>query len=117
MCQYSNTNGYLLISLPYNGFYGKDDPYLLKAGRRVSYTNMHASVMRRFKDKMCALRCSGKFTWRVKNFELFREMIKVQKIMSPPFAAGDCSLRISVYQSPVNSSEHLSLCLESKVSC
>jgi len=53
----------------------------------------------------------------VKNFELFREMIKVQKIMSPPFAAGDCSLRISVYQSPVNGSEHLSLCLESKVSC
>ncbi|BDA47782.1 probable MATH domain and coiled-coil domain-containing protein At3g at N-terminal half [Coccomyxa sp. Obi] len=57
---------------------------------------------------------SGKFTWKVKNFELFREMIKVQKIMSPPFAAGDCSLRISVYQSPVNNSEHLSLCLESK---
>ncbi len=52
----------------------------------------------------------------MKNFELFRDMIKVQKIMSPPFAAGDCSLRISVYQSPVNNSEHLSLCLESKVS-
>lgn len=65
---------------------------------------------------MTGVHCSGKFTWKVKNFELFREMIKVQKIMSPPFAAGDCSLRISVYQSPVNSSEHLSLCLESKVS-
>jgi hypothetical protein len=59
--------------------------------------------------------CSGKFTWRVRNFELFREMIRAQKIMSPPFPAGDCSLRISVYQSPVSGSEHLSLCLESKV--
>ena len=58
---------------------------------------------------------SGKFTWRVRNFELFRDMIRAQKIMSPPFPAGDCSLRISVYQSPVAGSEHLSLCLESKV--
>ena len=51
----------------------------------------------------------------MRNFELFREMIRAQKIMSPPFPAGDCSLRISVYQSPVSGSEHLSLCLESKV--
>lgn len=60
--------------------------------------------------------CSGKFTWRVNNFGLFRDMIRVQKIMSPPFPAGDCSLRISVYQSTVGGKEHLSLCLESKVS-
>jgi hypothetical protein len=51
----------------------------------------------------------------VRNFELFREMIRLQKIMSPPFPAGECSLRISVYQSPVAGSEQLSLCLESKV--
>ncbi len=50
----------------------------------------------------------------MRNFELFREMIRAQKIMSPPFPAGDCALRISVYQSPVSGSEHLSLCLESK---
>ena len=60
--------------------------------------------------------CSGKFTWRMSNFGLFRDMIRVQKIMSPPFSAGDCSLRISVYQSTVGGKEHLSLCLESKVS-
>ena len=59
--------------------------------------------------------CSGKFTWRMSNFGLFRDMIRVQKIMSPPFSAGDCSLRISVYQSTVGGKEHLSLCLESKV--
>ena len=51
------------------------------------------------------------------NFGLFRDMIRVQKVMSPPFPAGDCSLRISVYQSTVGGKEHLSLCLESKVSC
>ena len=45
------------------------------------------------------------------NFGLFRDMIRVQKIMSPPFSAGDCSLRISVYQSTVGGKEHLSLCL------
>ncbi|KAL3650691.1 hypothetical protein CASFOL_007094 [Castilleja foliolosa] len=57
---------------------------------------------------------SGKFTWKVHNFSLFREMIKTQKIMSPVFPAGDCNLRISVYQSVVNSVEYLSMCLESK---
>ena len=64
-------------------------------------------------DEHCL--CSGKFTWRMSNFGLFRDMIRVQKIMSPPFSAGDCSLRISVYQSTVGGKEHLSLCLESKV--
>lgn len=57
---------------------------------------------------------SGKFTWKVHNFSLFKEMIKTQKIMSPIFPAGECNLRISVYQSVVNGVEHLSLCLESK---
>lgn len=57
---------------------------------------------------------SGKFTWRVHNFSLFRETIKTQKIMSPLFPAGECSLRLSVYQSPVGGVEHLSMCLESK---
>ncbi|KAL8496954.1 hypothetical protein ACS0TY_020584 [Phlomoides rotata] len=57
---------------------------------------------------------SGKFTWKVHNFSLFKEMIKTQKIMSPVFPAGECNLRISVYQSVVNGVEHLSMCLESK---
>ncbi|EPS70552.1 hypothetical protein M569_04205, partial [Genlisea aurea] len=57
---------------------------------------------------------SGKFTWKVYNFSLFKEMIKTQKIMSPVFPAGECNLRISVYQSVVNGVEYLSMCLESK---
>lgn len=57
---------------------------------------------------------SGKFSWKVHNFGLFRDMIKTQKIMSPVFPAGDCNLRISVYQSSVSGVDHLSMCLESK---
>ncbi|PRQ26713.1 putative ubiquitinyl hydrolase 1 [Rosa chinensis] len=57
---------------------------------------------------------SGKFTWKVHNFSLFKDMIKTQKIMSPVFPAGECNLRISVYQSTVNAVEYLSMCLESK---
>lgn len=57
---------------------------------------------------------NGKFTWKVHNFSLFREMIKTQKIMSPVFPAGECNLRISVYQSSVNGVDYLSMCLESK---
>ncbi|XP_059658166.1 uncharacterized protein LOC132304488 isoform X2 [Cornus florida] len=57
---------------------------------------------------------SGKFTWKVHNFSLFRDMIKTQKIMSPMFPAGECNLRISVYQSSVNGVDYLSMCLESK---
>ncbi|GMP94503.1 hypothetical protein CsSME_00043948 [Camellia sinensis var. sinensis] len=57
---------------------------------------------------------SGKFTWKVHNFSLFKEMIKTQKIMSPAFPAGECNLRISVYQSSVNGVDYLSMCLESK---
>ncbi|KAK3437118.1 hypothetical protein EUGRSUZ_C01723 [Eucalyptus grandis] len=57
---------------------------------------------------------SGKFSWKVHNFSLFREMIKTQKIMSPVFPAGECNLRISVYQSSVNGTDYLSMCLESK---
>nr|ABG37644.1 unknown [Populus trichocarpa] len=57
---------------------------------------------------------SGKCTWKVHNFSLFKEMIKTQKIMSPVFPAGECNLRISVYQSSVNGTDYLSMCLESK---
>uniref|UniRef100_A0A2P2JRG2 Uncharacterized protein MANES_16G123500 n=2 Tax=Rhizophora mucronata TaxID=61149 RepID=A0A2P2JRG2_RHIMU len=57
---------------------------------------------------------SGKFTWKVHNFSLFKEMVKTQKIMSPVFPAGECNLRISVYQSSVNGQDYLSMCLESK---
>ncbi|CAM0945239.1 unnamed protein product [Alopecurus aequalis] len=63
----------------------------------------------------------GRFTWKVSNFALFREMIRTQKIMSPAFfpaaaAAGgsDCGLRISIYQSNVSGADHLSVCLEGK---
>ena len=52
---------------------------------------------------------SGKFSWRVHNFPLFREMIKTQKIMSPVFMAGECSLRLSVYQSSVTGTDYLSM--------
>ena len=51
---------------------------------------------------------------KVHNFGLFRDMIKSQKIMSPAFPAGDCNLRLSVYQSPVSNTNYLSMCLESK---
>ncbi|KAH9300653.1 hypothetical protein KI387_012236, partial [Taxus chinensis] len=57
---------------------------------------------------------SGKFTWKVYNFSLFKDMIKTQKIMSPIFPAGECNLQLSVYQSSVNGVEYLSMCLESK---
>ena len=57
---------------------------------------------------------SGKFTWKVRNFSLFKEMIRTQKLMSPAFSAGECSLRLSVYQSSVSNVDYLSLCLESK---
>ncbi|KAL0051235.1 hypothetical protein WJX82_004155 [Trebouxia sp. C0006] len=57
---------------------------------------------------------SGKFTWKVRNFSLFKEMIRTQKLMSPAFSAGECSLRLSVYQSSVANVDYLSLCLESK---
>ncbi|XP_024544379.1 uncharacterized protein LOC9654920 [Selaginella moellendorffii] len=57
---------------------------------------------------------SGKFTWKVQNLSLFRDMIKTQKIMSPVFTAGECNLRLSVYQSSVGGVEYLSMCLESK---
>lgn len=56
----------------------------------------------------------GKFTWKVHNFSIFKDMIKTQKIMSPVFPAGECNLRISVYQSSVNGVDYLSMCLESK---
>ncbi|TVU29248.1 hypothetical protein EJB05_20806, partial [Eragrostis curvula] len=63
----------------------------------------------------------GRFTWKVLNFGLFREMIRTQKIMSPAFfptaavaGGSDCGLRISIYQSNVSGSDHLSVCLESK---
>ncbi|CAL5057168.1 unnamed protein product [Urochloa decumbens] len=63
----------------------------------------------------------GRFTWKVLNFAIFREMIRTQKIMSPAFfpaaaSAGgcDCGLRISIYQSNVSGADHLSVCLESK---
>ena len=51
---------------------------------------------------------------QVRNFGLFQEMIKTQKIMSPAFSVGDCSLRLSVYQSAVSGADYLSMCLESK---
>jgi hypothetical protein len=57
---------------------------------------------------------SGKFVWRVRNFSAFQPLLRTQKIMSPAFPAGDCALRMSVYQSTVAGVDYLSLCLESK---
>lgn len=56
----------------------------------------------------------GRFTWRVRNFDAFAALLRTQKIMSPGFPAGDCMLRLSVYQSTVSGADQLSLCLESK---
>ncbi|KAG2659786.1 hypothetical protein PVAP13_1KG380605 [Panicum virgatum] len=63
----------------------------------------------------------GRFTWKVLNFGIFRDMIRTQKIMSPAFfpaaasaSGSDCGLRISIYQSNVSGADHLSVCLESK---
>ncbi|KAK9829646.1 hypothetical protein WJX72_007078 [[Myrmecia] bisecta] len=57
---------------------------------------------------------SGKFTWKVHNFPQFLAMMKTQKVMSPVFPAGECNLRLSVYQSTVGGTEYLSKCLESR---
>ena len=57
---------------------------------------------------------SGKFVWKVQNFSVFQPLLRTQKIMSPAFPAGECALRMSVYQSSVGGADYLSLCLESK---
>lgn len=57
---------------------------------------------------------SGKFVWKVQNFSVFQPLLRTQKIMSPAFPAGECALRMSVYQSSVGGVDYLSLCLESK---
>lgn len=57
---------------------------------------------------------AGKFTWRVHNISMFMEVMSLQKIMSPVFPAGDCLLRLSVYQSIVGDTDYLSMCLETK---
>ena len=57
---------------------------------------------------------AGKFTWRVHNISMFMEVMSLQKIMSPVFPAGDCLLRLSVYQSVVGDADYLSMCLETK---
>eukprot|EP00891_Asterochloris_glomerata_P002316 jgi/Astpho2/2316/e_gw1.00043.1.1_t len=56
----------------------------------------------------------GKYTWKLHNFSMFRETIRTQKIMSPSFPAGECSLRLCLYQSVISGTDHLSICLESK---
>jgi hypothetical protein len=45
---------------------------------------------------------------------MFMEVMSMQKIMSPVFPAGDCLLRLSVYQSMVGETDYLSMCLETK---
>jgi MATH domain len=57
---------------------------------------------------------AGKFTWKVHNIPGFMEVMSMQKIMSPVFPAGDCLLRLSVYQSAVADTDYLSMCLETK---
>ncbi|XP_078444024.1 TRAF-like family protein [Wolffia australiana] len=107
---------------PRAGFLGRDESLVVTADILVldeavafapdpSSTPSSATAA---SSSSCSETLSGKFTWRVRNFSLFREMIKTQKIMSPVFPAGDCNLRISVYQSSVAGAEYLSMCLESK---
>ncbi|XP_022729174.1 uncharacterized protein LOC111284647 isoform X2 [Durio zibethinus] len=55
---------------------------------------------------------NGKFTWKVKNFSLFKEMIKTQKIVSPDFQVGEVVVHIKVYKTKVNGVGCLSLFLE-----
>ncbi len=59
---------------------------------------------------------SGKFVWKVHNFAQFLDsgLLTTQKIISPVFPAGECTVRLSVYQSAVSGSDYLSMCLESK---
>ncbi|KAL7168455.1 hypothetical protein ACSBR2_038819 [Camellia fascicularis] len=57
---------------------------------------------------------SGQFTWTIKNFSLFREMIKTHKLLSPSFPAEECNLRISVHRYVADKVEYLYLCLDSK---
>lgn len=94
-----------VLELKSNGFLTNNDTVTVKADVFV----LDETVSFSSDDGM-----SGKFTWKVHNFSQFKDMIKTQKITSPIFPAGDCNLRISVYQSVVGGVEHLSLCLESK---
>ncbi|XP_021276357.1 uncharacterized protein LOC110410806 isoform X2 [Herrania umbratica] len=55
---------------------------------------------------------NGKFTWKVKNFSLFKEMIRTQKMVSPGFQVGQVVVHINVYKTKVDGVECLSLFLE-----
>lgn len=55
---------------------------------------------------------NGKLTWKVKNFSLFMEMIKTQKLFSSVFQIGEVEVHVNVHKTKVNEVEHLSLSLE-----
>ncbi|XP_074329147.1 uncharacterized protein LOC141666834 [Apium graveolens] len=106
---------------PKSGFLISNDSLLVTAdilvlNETVSFTRDHVDAHSTSipTPPVAADVLTGKFSWKVHNFSLFKDMIKTQKIMSPVFPAGDCNLRISVYQSTVNGVDYLSMCLESK---
>ncbi|XVF48034.1 hypothetical protein PTKIN_Ptkin03bG0158100 [Pterospermum kingtungense] len=55
---------------------------------------------------------NGKLTWKVKNFSLFKEMIKTLKIVSSVFQIGEVEVHVNVFKTKVNEVEYLSLFLE-----
>ncbi|KAK6273252.1 hypothetical protein POUND7_010335 [Theobroma cacao] len=55
---------------------------------------------------------NGKFTWKVKNFSLFKEMIRTQKMVSSGFQVGQVVVHINVNKTKVDGVECLSLFLE-----
>ncbi|XVE71506.1 hypothetical protein DITRI_Ditri10aG0156300 [Diplodiscus trichospermus] len=55
---------------------------------------------------------NGKFTWKVKNFSLFEEMIKNHKIVSSGFRVGELVVCVNVTKTRVKEVECLSLFLE-----
>ena len=56
----------------------------------------------------------GRITWRLNNFFVFKDIFKTQKLVSPYFQVGECSVQICIYRSYVNRIEYLSMCLEGK---
>ena len=56
----------------------------------------------------------GRITWRLKNFVVFKDIFKTQKLVSPAFQVGECSVRICIYRSWINGVEYLSMSLEGR---
>ncbi|CAK7345376.1 unnamed protein product [Dovyalis caffra] len=57
---------------------------------------------------------NGKDTWSIRNYGLFKEMVKTQKIISSAFRVWDAYLGVNMSKNVVNGVENLSLFLEIK---